>query len=181
MKNESGQILYYRPYPAEAYKKKKSVFSIVLRCIFAIVLILALIVTVGRSEEFNGQRWIICKDYVMIRAWPSRSATEAGQLDPGDEVEIDKQKKKGFAHIVDPVDGWVWAGNLTESPPVEINAYGFVIARKRVACRRWVNGPQIKSNPWAQTGTMIWVFWMSEDWAVTSRGYIQSKWLEIEN
>ena len=118
-------------------------------------------------------------DYVMIRATPSRNAAEAGQLDPGDEVETDGKKENGFAHIVSPCDGWVWAGNITYAEVEKVNDTMVVVAKRQVACRRWIDGPQIKGREWAKNGTEVKVFYMSEEWAVASRGYIQSEWLEV--
>ena len=180
MKEEKGQILYYRPYPPEYYKKKKSPFSIILRVILIVLIILAVWVVFAKADVSEMQRWIMCKDYVIIRAKPSRNAMECGQLDPGDDIETDDQTENGFIHIVSPTDGWVWAGNVVESQPEKIEAYGYVVARYQVACRRWVNGPQTEKNPWAKNGTMIKVLWLCDEWALTSRGYIQREWLEIE-
>lgn len=177
---ERGQILFYRPYPPEAYKKKTSIVSILLRVILVALIILVVYVVFAKADVSYLQRWIMCKDYVIIRSEASKGSMECGQLDPGDDIETDERIVNGFIHIVSPVDGWVWAGNVVESPPEKIEAYGYVIAKNQVACRRWVNGPQTEKNPWAKNGTMIKVFWICDEWALTSRGYIQAEWLEIE-
>ena len=134
------------------------------------------------AESVYATEWVICKDYVLIRQWPSRKAPECGQLDPCDDVEIDGKTKDGFAHIVSPVDGWIWAGNLVESKPEAVNLKGYVTAKNRVACRRWVDGPQAEINgkpSWLVNGSEVKIFYMSEEWACTSRGYIKSEWLEV--
>ena len=178
-KSEQGQILCYRPYPPEMMKKKMHPVSIVLRVILILVMIMAVIVITARAEEVYAKGWILCKDYVMIRTTPSRNAEPAGQLDPGDEVEIEGETADGFAHIVSPCDGWVWAGNITFSRVEEIRGTMVVVARKQVACRRWIDGPQIDGRRWAKNGAEVMVYYMSEEWAVTNRGYIQSEWLEV--
>ena len=111
---------------------------------------------------------------------PSRKATEVGQLDPGDEVEIDGRTKDGFAHIVSPIDGWVWAGNIVFSKPEKVERSAFVTANKRLAARRWGDGPQVDEKPWLICGSEVTVYWMSDEWAVTSRGYLKSEFLEVE-
>ena len=173
-----GQILCYVPYQGPR-KPKLSKFSIILRCILVALMIAAVAIVASQAEEVYAKGWILCKNYVIIRTTPSRNATPAGQLDPGDEIEIDGETDSGFAHIVSPCDGWVWAGNITFAKVEKVNDIMVVVARKQVACRRWIDGPQISGREWAQNGTEVKVFYMSDEWAVTSRGYIQSEWLEV--
>ena len=52
------------------------------------------------------------------------------------------------------------------------------VAPTRVACRRWMNGPRTQ-NPWLMNNSLVQVFYMTEEWAVTSRGFIRSEWLEV--
>lgn len=131
------------------------------------------------AEATTTSAWILCKDYVLIRMWASRKAQEVGQLDPCDPIEIDGKTANGFAHIVSPVDGWVWAGNIVFSEPVEVNEKYTVVARNRVACRRWCDGPQVESRPWLISGSEVRVYYMSDEWAVTARGYVRTEWLEL--
>ena len=133
----------------------------------------------ARAEDVTTPAWVICKDYVVVRMWASRRATEVGQLDPCDPIEIDGKTKDGFAHIVAPMDGWIHAGYITFSEPQKIDETGVVVAKKRVAARRWCDGPQVDSRPWLICGSEVKVYYMSDDWACTSRGYVKSEWLEV--
>lgn len=133
----------------------------------------------AHAETVYAKQWIICKDYVLIRQWPSRRAPECGQLDPGDDIEIDGKTKDGFAHIVSPVDGWVWAGNIVSSQPEKVECKAYVTANKRLYCRRWVDGPTVDSKPYLINGSKVHVYWMNDEWAVTNRGYVRSEWLEM--
>ena len=57
------------------------------------------------------------------------------------------------------------------------------VAKRQVACRRWVGGPQIETGgrkQWLKNGENVDVFCIGGDWAVTSRGYIRSEWLEVD-
>ena len=132
------------------------------------------------EEETTVTAWALCKPgtYVNIRLWPSKKATEVGYLDPCDKVECDGRVKDGFAHIVEPLDGWVYAGYLTFSEPKNVNSRYVVIAKKRVAARRWIDGPQMGTKPWLINGSEVTVYYMSADWAITSRGFVRSEWLE---
>jgi hypothetical protein len=165
---------YYTTY--SAFTKVLTLILVVLICLASYIVGTEL--NRVHAETVYAKQYILCKDYVIIRNWPSRSATEAGQLDPCDEIEIDGKTKNGFAHIVSPTDGWVWAGNIVGSQPEKTDCLAFVTAK--LACRRWVDGPQIESRPWLYCGSEIRVFYISDEWAVTSRGYVKSEWLEVE-
>ena len=156
------------------YYITSSALTKVLTLILAFVIALAAYTVAteinrAHAETVYTKQWIICKDYVIIRNWPSRKATEGGQLDPGDEIEIDGKTKDGFAHIVSPVDGWVWAGNIVSSQPEKFECKAFVTAKKRLYCRRWVDGPTVDSKPYLVNGSEVRVFWMNDEWAVTNR------------
>lgn len=134
----------------------------------------------AHAETVTATGYIMCKSYVMIRMWPSRKAQEIGQLDPCDTVEIDGRTKDGYAHIVAPCDGWVHAGYIVFSEPKAVNETATVTARKRVACRKWIDGPNVDSKPWLISGSEVKVLWMTSEWALTNRGYIKSTWLECD-
>ena len=134
----------------------------------------------AHAETVFADGWILCKSYVVIRMWPSRNATDIGQLDPCDRIEIDGKTKDGYAHIVSPCDGWVHAGYITFSQPQQVNATGIVTAKKRVAARRWCDGPQVAEKPWLITGSEVKIYWMSDDWALTNRGYVKAEYLEVD-
>ncbi|MBQ1792975.1 MAG: hypothetical protein II008_22595 [Oscillospiraceae bacterium] len=162
--------------------------SLVLTKVLSLILVLALAlasytvateINRAHADTVYAKQWIICKNYVVIRNWPSRGAMEGGQLDPGDEIEIDGRTKDGFAHIVSPVDGWVWAGNIVSSQPEKVECKAYVTANKRLYCRRWVDGPMVDSKPYLINGSKVHVYWMNDEWAVTNRGYVRSEWLEM--
>jgi hypothetical protein len=134
----------------------------------------------AHAEEITTPGFILCKSYVVIRQWASKRATEIGQLDPAEPIEIDGRTKDGYAHIVEPCDGWVWAGYITFSEPQKIDAPGVVTAKKRVAARRWCDGPNVDSKPWLISGSEVRIYWMCDDWALTNRGYVKSEWLEVD-
>ena len=132
------------------------------------------------AETVYATEYILCRDYVLVRQWASKKAPEVGQLDPGDSIEVDGKTSDGFAHIVAPCDGWVWAGNIVFGRVEKVDSPAYVTAKKRVACRRWVDGPQVEGRPWMITGSECTVYYMDSEWAVTSRGYVRAEYLEVE-
>ena len=135
-----------------------------------------------RAESLTTKAWILCKpgDYINLRMAPSKKSQEVGRLDPGDDIEIDGRTKDGFAHIVRPFDAWVWAGYIVFDEPQLVNETYVVVAKSRVACRRWCDGPQVASRPWLINGSQVKVYYLTDKWACTARGFIKTEWLEVD-
>ena len=138
----------------------------------------------AQADGYQSEAWILCKpaDWINVRLSPSKKSRSIGYLECGDNIWIDGKTKNGFVHLVrlgmEYEEGWVYAGYVTtEQPEMDGGSYT-VIARKRVACRRWMDGPQIDSKPWITNGTDVQVYARTETWSITSRGYIKSEYLE---
>ena len=183
MDKERGQILYYRPYPEEIYRKHLSWLSIILRAVLIVLIIQSLYVIIGRAEE--NQCWALCKprDHVNLREEPRKDSKSVGWLECGDSFYTDGIIKNGWLHVLDvgECDCWIYAGYVSFEAPVYVDEQYVCVAKKWVACRRWVNGPQIKGRRgWLHNGTNVNVHYIAGDWAVTDRGYIRSEWLEVD-
>lgn len=125
--------------------------------------------------------FIFCnpKTCVNIRKTPRKGSEETGRLDFGDWVITDGQKKNGYLHVygvTEAGEGWIFAGYIIEDQPVRIKAYGTVSASGRVMTYRWIKG---KKNGWVNIGDDLTVVAISEEWAVTNKGYIRTKYLDI--
>ena len=132
----------------------------------------------ARAESVTTKAWVLSSTYVNIRMGASKKAPIVGQLDPGDDLEIDGKVDGWFAHIVAPVDGWIHSGYLTFSKPKQVNQTYTVTAKKRLMCRRWIDGPKVAEKPYLINGSEVKVLWISSEWACTNRGYLKSEWLE---
>jgi hypothetical protein len=126
--------------------------------------------------------FILCnpKTPVIVRETPRKGAKETGRLDFGDEVWTDGRKRNGYLHVIDITEageGWVFAGNTVQDQPEKLTgARANVAATGRVMTYRWVKG---KKNGWVEIGTQVIVYAVSEEWAVTNKGYIRTKYLEV--
>lgn len=162
-------------------KKKKAVFVLLMAVLFVIVFVAHYKALMARAEEVTTTGWVMCKSYLNVRMAPSKTAMEVGRLDPGDAVELDGRTKDGWAHIVGGDfggDGWIWAGYIVFDEPAEVNDR-YTVTGSRVACRKWTDGPQIPGREWILGGSEVKVYWISDEWALTSRGYIMSQYLEV--
>ena len=135
----------------------------------------------GKAEEYNA--WVMCKGYVNLREEPNKKSRTCGFLDAGDGFVTDGKTKNGFLHVLDAGECscWVYAGYVVRSQPTMVNEYYVVVAKQQVLCRKCVGGRRIKGRlGWMKNGSRVRVYWISEDWALTARGYIRTEWLEVD-
>lgn len=162
--------------------KKKQLCLLIALCIFALMII-ALWAESGSADN-DVTCWILCKpgNYVNVRETPSKRGQQTGFLDCGDSFESDGTCENGYVLAFDTGDagdGWIYCGFVVTDEPVKVFENYVCVAPKRVACRRWCDGPRIKGKiGWLNNGDEVQVFYKTEEWCVTSRGYIKSEWLE---
>ena len=149
---------------------------------FACVTLLTLLFAYFTAVADEYRVFILCnpKTPVIVRETPKKGSAETGRLDFGDSVMTDGKKKNGYLHVIgitEASNGWIFAGNTIQDQPEKVDgARANVAATGRVMTYRWVNG---KRNRWIEVGTQVTVYAVSDEWAVTSKGYIRIKYLEI--
>ena len=180
---QNGQTLYYSPYPDEWRKGRPGAFSIALRILLAVLILFAVFAFTARAEETTISCWVLCQpgDHVNLRMEPNKGSRCVGFLECGDDFRTDGTSRNGWIRVLDAGDCecWIYCGYVVTEKPEAIGETWTVVARKRVACRRWVNGPQIEGRKWLTNGREVQVFYVAEGWAVTNLGYIEAKWLEM--
>ena len=145
-------------------------------------IVLTVILSCFTALAEEGRVFIFCnpKTPVIIRKTPKKGSEETGRLDFGDWVETDGKKKNGFLHVIgvtEAGEGWVFAGYVIKDQPEKLEgARANIGATGRVMSYRWVNG---KRNGWVQVCEEVKVYAWSEEWAVTDKGYIRTKYLEV--
>ena len=185
-----GQVFCYRPYPEANREKRMMKFSIILRAVLVALIIAAVIIWAAQAEDVTITCWAICKpgDHVNLRIKPDKDSKDVGWLECGDSFQTDGTSRNGWIRVLDAGECacWIYSGYVVTDEPVRIEEgeQNYVcVARERVACRRWVDGPQIRINgrlSWLKNGSDVSVFYIAGDWAVTSRGYIRAEWLEVD-
>ena len=150
-----------------------------------IALAIYLIITVLSSIAFGEdliEAWVICQphDYINVRMTPSRKGIKVGYAEDGYSSQTDGKKKNGFLRcygIGEDGAGWIHAGYVVYEEPQYVNCKGFSISKARVACRKYIGG---KVRKWLNNLDEVRVYWMTSDWSVTSEGFVQTKYLEME-
>ena len=141
---------------------------------------------IGGAEENDSlvKCWILCKpgSQVNVRRTPSKKSEQVGFLEVGDWFWTDGNSADGWIRcygIGEYGEGWIYSGYVVTEEPVKVYEQYVCVAKKRVACRTWIGGPKT-SKPWLANGSNVSVFYEADGWAITSRGYIQSEWLEVD-
>lgn len=153
----------------------------------AIMIILLIIFTCSmRAHSETIDCWVLCKpgDHVNLRMEPKKGSESqvVGWLECGDDFQTDGTSRDGWIRVLNrgECECWIYCGYVVTEKPVAVFENYVCVAKKWVACRRWVNGPQISGRlGWLHNGSDVSVFYIAGDWAVTSRGYIRSEWLEV--
>ena len=169
-------------------QKEKAIFSIAIAAVILVVVI-ALSVTLCKGEESLVKCWVMCKpethdhtiNYVHVRRTPSKNGMEVGYLDTGDWFMTDGTSADGWIRCYDIGEygeGWVYCGYVVTEEPEVINETYVCCAPKRVAIRRWMNGPQVSGAPWLTNLSTVYVYYIADGWACTNQGYIKAEYLE---
>ena len=165
------------------FAKEKIVAAVVLVALI-IVATVALTLSFCKGEEALVKVYALCKpgSQVIVRRTPAKNAMEVGYLEVGDSFLTDGSSSNGYIRcygIGEYGEGWVYCGYVTEYEPEPVYETYCCVAKTRVACRRWMNGPKT-SLPWLTNGSDVQVFYIAGDWACTSRGYIKAEYLEVD-
>ena len=128
--------------------------------------------------------WTMCKPgtQVNVRRQPSKNSRAEGYLDAGDPIRTDGESRDGWIHVYgvgEAGEGWVYCGYVATEKPQVIGRRYVCVATKRLAIRKWMGGPQVDGRAkWLNNGEHVEVFLIADGWAMTSRGYVRSEWLE---
>ena len=138
-----------------------------------------LMLSVAMAEEYD--MFVICApgSYVNIRSSPSKGGDEAGRLDCGDSVTTDGKERNGYIHVLgmtDYGDGCVYKGYLVPDRPRIGTCKASIAASGRVACYQYANG---KRTGWIKNGADLKVYVISDEWAVTNKGFVRCRHLEV--
>lgn len=168
-----------------ASKSRSKRLKRIARIVAAIwIVLIAVMVILGaaKAEREPSEVWVLCQpdSFVFVRMFPNKKSEEIGRLELGDMAWTDGKKKNGFLHIIDmhfECDGWISTGFISRTPVQRANKAARIVSRGRVRARRCINGSRRK---WLKNAQEMTVYGYGQEWAVTSEGFIQTKFLEWE-
>lgn len=159
--------------------------------VIAFVALLLVVAVIGfavgsccKGEDQLATCWVMCKpgSRVSVRLEPSKKSPEIGFLECGDSFQTDGESIDGWISClgVGETNGWIYCGYVCTEKPEIIGERYVCVAKKQVACRKWIGGPKIEAKSWLKNGQNVYVFCIGDGWAVTSRGYVRSDWIEVD-
>lgn len=161
----------------------RKTFAIII-CVLVAIMIAMMWWAISDAEETETVKcWIMCKpgSQVNVRRTPDKHGEPVGYLEAEDWFRTNGESKNGYIRCYDIGEygeGWVYCGYVVTEEPKAIYQKYTCVANKRVACRKWIGGPQNEKYAWLANGNDVDVFYIADGWACTSRGYIVSEWLE---
>lgn len=172
-------------------KKEKSDVTRIIWVIIQLLIVAAVIVgiiialnDVGLADDYIADVYAICKpgDFVNVRATPKKNGEVVGRFDCGDKLRTDWETQNGYLHVfvsLEVDEAWIHLGYVSAwEPEWKAGETAVIVSDGRVACRRWCDGPRIDGRAgWVQPGTQIQVFYQTQEWCVTNRGYIRTEYL----
>lgn len=150
-----------------------------MRKIF-ILLAAALFLALPALSEELTTAYIMCQpnDYINVRLRPTTKSESCGRYITGDSFYTDGHKQNGFLHAevsLEVSDAWIYSGYVVYDEPVYVGRPYTVTANGRVSARKYINGPR---RCWVKKNSTVTVYYMSSEWSLTNKGYIQTKYLQ---
>lgn len=178
----TGQVICGQPQYQNQKRRTGTVALCWVICAFIVLVIVAAAIFSAEAEEDTFDCWVMCApcSQVNLRMKPNKESRAVGFLELGDSFRTDGKSKNGFIHVLNAgeCECWIYCGYVVAEEPEIIMENYVCEAKRRVACRRWVDGPQYKGRAgWLNNGSCVAVYAAAEGWAVTSRGYIRIEWL----
>jgi hypothetical protein len=132
------------------------------------------------GEGMEGQQvWVLCEPDGCVNLREKPKGRIFGGAMVGAELKTDGKTKGSWLHVFNiPAEedsGWISSRYITYSEPEIVMCNLSIRAEGRVACREWIGG---KVKHWLHDGEKVYVYYMSDEWAVTEIGYIMTEFFE---
>ena len=146
-----------------------------------VLLVICLTEAHAAKKEGPKEAWVMCQpdSEVCVRAFPKKSADVVARVCPGDHIVLSGKKRGRWYHCIhpcEPGEGWIRGDFLSFTEP-EIYPEGkaFDTLCGKLYARFSING---NKRVTLKKGVRVIVYMMAEEWSVTNKGYIMTKYLE---
>ena len=149
-------------------------------CIFGLIVIWFIWFLQGIGLAEDQEVWVLCQpqSYVSLRCGAGKTKGYIGGASCGSKMLTDGKIKNGFLHVYDlhaeDSSGWISIRYIVYDEPIELMEQMKIVSDGRVAARSWINGKIIK---WLKNDDVITVYWASDEWSITNKGYIKSEFI----
>ena len=145
----------------------------------AIICLYSAFMSLANADPITEQVWVLCEPKGTVNLRSSPGGPVFGGTTCGSELWTDNKQRNGYLHVLELAaeeeTGWISARYIVYDQPEEINTEMLIESDGRVAARKWIGGKIIK---WMNPGDTVFVYWRSDEWSVTNRGYIMTEYLE---
>lgn len=156
-------------------------FLVLILLVLAVINACSWMTEQAHAETEPEARWVFCADVLLVREGPKKSWAATGELEPGTMVWTDGKVRNGYIHLVNLAnesgDGWVKKVYLIDEEPYRMDREGTVISKGRLSARRTIGGER---RAWLKPRSTVTVYWMTDEWCVTNKGYVMTKYLEFD-
>ena len=151
-----------------------------MKRIWGLIILIVLLVS-GASAEKHTEAWVMCQpdSEVCVRAFPKRSAEEVGRVFPGQHIDLSGKKRGRWYHCYitcEAGEGWIRGDFLSFYEPMDYGQEGktFLTTNGKLYARRSIGG---NKRTTLKKGEAVQVFLMADEWSVTDKGYIMTRFL----
>lgn len=155
--------------------------------IFTVVMLVVFLMKATGLADAPKETWteayVICQpgDYVNIRPHPNKKGDVIGRFETGERLYLDGRSQRNYLHLVglrlETDEGWIHKGYVVSDMPEEMDNEAIISSSGRVAARRSVNGDR---RMWLKRGEHVHVFYWTDEWCLTDKGYIRTEYVELE-
>ena len=156
-------------------------FLILLGLVIGVLMMLG---DIGLAEGETGNVWVLCDpdSFVCIREEPRKSSFAVGGATCGTRLETDGKTKGNYIHVVNvPAEadrGWVSTQFVVYDEPYPMDRTATVVSNGKLAVRKGIGG---KIKKWLQPiEDSVRIRWWSNEWCLTTIGYVQTEFLELD-
>lgn len=160
-----------------------SIIKRIILTIVCFVFVLSVVsVNAEEDDEYELRCWVLCQpdSYVNVREFAKKGNNEIGIMECGDAAYTDGRTKRGFLYLCGVANelgcGWIHKGYIVYAEPVIVTFETNIYSNGRVACWRSIEGTR---RCWVNEGDTVTVYAVSDEWSVTNRGFIKTKYLGV--
>ncbi|MBR2800315.1 MAG: hypothetical protein IKE04_05510 [Oscillospiraceae bacterium] len=162
--------------------KRRRRRRIIIGCVLAVlILVITLVVTNASTERRDA--YIMCRpgSEVNVRDSATTHGQLIGHLILGDSINVDREYK-GWVHSkslsFEQSSGWISADYVVYDYPQAIPEGRTYIVSASGCVAVWKGMTRASRVCWVHPGDKVTVLAISQEWALTDRGYIRTQYLQ---
>ena len=133
----------------------------------------------AEADGIQEEVWVLCEKDGCVNLREKPKGQIFGGVQACSCLWTDNRTKGEWLHVVElPAEcdsGWISSRYIVFDEPRPVFCELEIRAEGRVACRQWIGGKVVR---WLHDGDAVMVYYSSDEWSVTDKGYIRTDFLE---